>query len=37
MIESDRLIHGNSLGNDDDADTDTLIRRALQLKFTGKP
>ena len=22
---------------DDDADTDTLIRRALQLKFTGKP
>ena len=25
------------VGGDDDADTDTLIRRALQLKFTGKP
>lgn len=25
------------VGSDDDADTDTLIRRALQLKFTGKP
>ena len=25
------------VGGDDDADTDALIRRALQLKFTGKP
>ena len=25
------------VGGDDDTDTDTLIRRALQLKFTGKP